>query len=140
MSINLVAGGLGFIGSHLVEKLINLGETVICLDNLFSGELSHLKKWEKYANFKFINGDILNYHDIKFEKLWHLACPASPKYYLRNPILTSKINFQGTLNLLNMAKNQRAKVLFSSSSEIYGDCEIIPQDEKTFRIHKYRKC
>ncbi len=126
---NLVVGGLGFIGSNLIDKLIQLDEEVICLDNFSSGQSHYLKKWENYSNFYFLKGDILDSQDIKFEKLWHLACPASPKMYLKDPILTSKINFEGTLNLLNMAKEQNAKVLFASSSEVYGNCKKFPQDE-----------
>lgn len=126
---NLVVGGLGFIGSNLIDKLIQLDEEVICLDNLSSGQSHYLKKWENYSKFYFLKGDILDSQDIKFEKLWHLACPASPKMYLKDPILTSKINFEGTLNLLNMAKEQNAKVLFASSSEVYGNCKKFPQDE-----------
>ena len=126
---NLVVGGLGFIGSNLIDKLIQLDEEVICLDNFSSGQSHYLKKWENHSKFYFLKGDILDSLGIKFEKLWHLACPASPKMYLKDPILTSKINFEGTLNLLNMAKEQNAKVLFASSSEVYGNCKKFPQDE-----------
>lgn len=129
MKTNLVTGGLGFIGTHLVDKLIYQGEFVICLDNLSSGNERNLQKWENNSNFKFINGDILDKQRIKFDRLWHLACPASPKDYLKDPILTSEINFLGTLNLLNLAKNQKAKVVFTSTSEVYGNCTKIPQKE-----------
>ena len=129
MRVNLVSGGLGFVGSHLVDDLIQLGEFVICLDDISSGRKSNIKRWQNSPNFQFIEGNILDYHNIKFERLWHLACPASPEKYLIDPILTSEINFQGTLNLLNMAKKQKAKVLFASSSEVYGNCLQIPQDE-----------
>lgn len=129
MKWNLVTGGLGFIGSHLIDRLIFLGEGVVCLDNLYSGNKKNLEKWQKNPNFKFIYGDILDEHNIKFDKLWHLACPASPKEYLKDPILTAKINFEGTLNLLNLAKEQKAKVVYASTSEVYGNCEVIPQDE-----------
>lgn len=129
MTKNLVAGGLGFIGSHLIDRLIKSGEDIICLDNLSSGNELNLKKWMNYPKFKFIHGDILDNQYIDFNVLWHLACPASPKEYLKDPILTSKINFDGTLNLLNLAKDKKAKVLFTSSSEVYGNCEDIPQKE-----------
>ena len=129
MKKNLVTGGLGFIGSHLIDRLIKLGEYVICLDDISSGDQRNLAKWDKNPNFKFVKGNILEKHQIKFDNLWHLACPASPRDYLRDPILTARINFEGTLNILNLAKDQKAKVLFTSSSEVYGDCEKIPQDE-----------
>ena len=129
MKKNLIAGGLGFIGSHLVDRLIQNGEYVICLDNLSSGIKRNIKRWENNKKFSYIFGDILDVKAIRFDKLWHLACPASPKNYLKDPILTSKINFEGTLNLLNLARQQKAKVLFTSSSEVYGNCEKIPQDE-----------
>lgn len=129
MKKNLVTGGLGFVGSHLIDRLINLGEYVTCLDDISSGDQRYLEKWEKNPNFKFIKGNVLDKHQIKFDNLWHLACPASPRDYLKDPILTARINFEGTLNILNLAKDQKAKVLYTSSSEVYGDCEKIPQNE-----------
>lgn len=129
MKKNLVTGGFGFIGSHLIDRLIELGESVICIDNLSSGSDSNLKKLINNTKFSFINGDILQTYEIDFDRLWHLACPASPKEYLKDPILTSEINFSGTLNLLKAAKDNNAKVIFASSSEVYGNCEIIPQEE-----------
>lgn len=129
MKRNLVAGGAGFIGSHLVDKLIHSGEYVICLDDLSSGNYLNIKKWEGHKNFKFIKGSILEQYDLKFDTLWHFACPASPKRYLEDPILTSRINFEGTLNLLNMAKNQKSEFIFASSSEVYGNSNIFPQKE-----------
>ena len=129
MKRNLVAGGAGFIGSHLVDRLMKLGEYVICLDDLSSGNYSNIKKWEEHKNFKFIEGSILEKYDLKFDVLWHFACPASPERYLENPILTSRINFEGTLNLLNMAKNQKSDFIFASSSEVYGNCIVLPQTE-----------
>ena len=97
MKINLVAGGLGFIGSHLIDRLLKEGEHVICLDNLLTGEKQNIKRWETNDGFVFINGDILDIHSISFDKLWHLACPASPRKYLEDPILTAKINFPSFL-------------------------------------------
>ena len=81
---NLVVGGLGFIGSNLINKLIQSGEDVICLDNLSSGQSDYLKKWEDYSKFHFLKGDILDSQDIEFDKLWHLACPASPNVFKRS--------------------------------------------------------
>ena len=79
MNKHLVTGGLGFIGTHLVDRLIETGEDVICLDNLSSGSKSNLKKWKNYPKFEFIHGDILDNQSIDFDILWHFACPASPK-------------------------------------------------------------
>ena len=129
MKKNLVTGGLGFVGSHLIDSLINLGEYVICLDDISSGDQRYLTKWEKNPNFKFVKGNVLDKHEIKFDNLWHLACPASPRDYIKDPILTARINFEGTLNILNLARDQKAKVLYTSSSEVYGNCEKMPQDE-----------
>jgi len=136
MKKNLVTGGLGFVGSHLIDKLINLGEYVICLDDISSGDQRYLERWEKNPNFKFVKGNVLDKHQIKFDNLWHLACPASPREYLKDPILTARINFEGTLNILNLARDQQAKVLYTSSSEVYGDCEKIPQDENFLGLIK----
>ena len=108
---NLVTGGLGFIGSHLIDKLIESDQYVLCLDNLSSGSYENLRRWENNPKFEFIEGDILNKHIFEFDKLWHFACPASPKEYLRDPVLTSRINFEGTLNLLHMARDKNAKFL-----------------------------
>ena len=127
---NLVTGGAGFIGSNLVDKLMNLGESVICLDNFSTGNRENVKRWQKNKRFELVEKDVLNpITNLNVDKIWHLACPASPKYYLVNPLLTSKINFQGTLNLLELARKSNAKFLFASTSEVYGNCERNPQDE-----------
>ena len=127
---HLVAGGAGFIGSNLIDLLMNSGESVICIDNFSTGNELNIKKWERHPRFELIQEDILySIKEKKIDRIWHLACPASPKYYLINPLQTSKINFQGTLNLLELAKESNAKLLFTSTSEIYGICEKNPQDE-----------
>ena len=120
----MVAGGAGFIGSNLIDLLMNSGESVICIDNFSTGNELNIKKWERHPRFELIQEDILySIKEKKIDRIWHLACPASPKYYLINPLQTSKINFQGTLNLLELAKESNAKLLFTSTSEIYGICE-----------------
>ena len=126
---NLVTGGAGFIGSHLIEKLINHGEEVICLDNLHTGRKNNLSKWANNSNFTFIEHDVINPIDIKIDKIWHLACPASPFHYQEDPIKTSRTNFLGTYNCLELALKNKARILFTSTSEIYGDPEIHPQTE-----------
>ena len=128
-NINLISGGAGFLGSHLIEKLMSNGESVICIDNLFSGSKSNLRRWESNSNFKFIEHDITKPINLKVGKIWHMACPASPKYYQYAPIQTSKTNFLGTYNMLSLAKMNNARFLMASSSEIYGNPAIHPQPE-----------
>ncbi len=127
--INLVTGGAGFIGSYLIDDLIHKNEKVICLDNFSTGRIENIKRWVKNPNFKLINHDIINPIELDINKIWHLACPASPYHYQTDPINTSKINFLGTYNMLELAKINNAKILIASSSEIYGDPELHPQAE-----------
>ena len=131
---NLITGGAGFLGSHLAEKLLNKGEKVICLDNFFSGTKSNLSKWSSHPNFEFINHDVTEPINIDVEKIWHLACPASPISYQINPIKTTKTSFLGTYNMLGLAKRGKAKFFMASTSEVYGDPEMNPQPES------YRGC
>ncbi len=126
---NLVTGGAGFIGSNLIDKLIKNGEDVTCLDNFTTGNKINIRDWEKDSNFTLIEHDIINPINLEVDRIWHLACPASPQYYLKNPLETSKSNFMGTLNMLNLAKELNIKIFFASSSEVYGDPFIHPQDE-----------
>ena len=101
---NLVTGGAGFLGSHLIRKLIENNEEVICLDNLFTGRTENIKAWDNNDKFKFINHDIVNPIELEVERIWHLACPASPIHYQSNPIKTTKTSFLGTYNMLGLAK------------------------------------
>ena len=126
---NLVTGGAGFIGSNLIDKLIKNGENVTCIDNFTTGNKINIRDWEKDSNFTLIEHDIINPINLEVDRIWHLACPASPQYYLKNPLETSKSNFLGTLNMLNLAKELNIKIFFASSSEVYGDPFKHPQDE-----------
>ena len=126
---NLITGGAGFIGSHLIKKLLNNGEEVICLDNYFTGSKSNLKEFFGKSNFELIRHDVTEPILVEVDKIWHLACPASPIHYQRNPIKTSKTIFLGTYNMLGLAKRINAKFLLASTSEIYGDPEVSPQYE-----------
>jgi len=125
----LVAGGVGFIGSHLTKRLLNEGHYVICIDNLLTGQKENIKS---NKNFKFIYHDITKPIDIKIDEIYNLACPASPKQYFKYPIYTTKISVIGTLNLLELASKHNAKYLQASTSEIYGDPLIHPQTEEYF--------
>ena len=127
--INLVTGGAGFVGSHLIDRLMHSGEEVICLDNYITGRKSNIKKWIGNPYFELIRHDVTEPIRLEIDKIWHLACPASPIHYQNNPIKTSKTSFLGTYNMLGLAKRVKAKILFTSTSEIYGDPEVHPQPE-----------
>jgi UDP-glucuronate decarboxylase len=130
--IILVTGGCGFIGSHLCRFLINSGNKVICLDNNMSGSLDNVKDLIDSDNFTFIEHDIVEpmyFNNYKIDQIYHLACPAAPKIYQSDPIKTIKTNVFGTLNALGIAKLHGARILLTSTSEIYGDPEVSPQSE-----------
>ncbi len=129
---NLVTGGLGFIGSHLAKKLIKNNEKVICIDNLETGSIINIGEIENHPNFNLIKHDISNPIELKVDRIWHFACPASPNKYLKDPVKTLRTNFLGAYNVLCLAKDNNAKVLLASSSEIYGDSKEHPQNEDYF--------
>ena len=129
--INIVTGGAGLIGSHLIDKLISSNEEVVCIDNFATGNLVNIKKHLNNPKFKLINQDVLDKPpNIFADKIWHMACPASPAKYQLNPIKTAKICFIGTYNMLELALRTKSKFLFASSSEIYGNPEVHPQSEE----------
>jgi UDP-glucuronate decarboxylase len=126
----LVTGGAGFIGSHLCRRLLNENHKVICLDNLFTGNLKNIEELEKNNNFEFVNHDITKpYYRDNIDEIYNLACPASPIHYQSNPIKTVKTCTIGVINMLGLAKKNNAKILQASTSEVYGDPEIHPQKE-----------
>ena len=127
--INLVTGGTGFLGSHLTEYLLDLGEQVISLDNNFTGSKKNIKNFLKNPNFEFIRHDVTQPIFLEVDRIWHLACPASPLHYQSNPIKTAKTSFLGTLNMLGIAKRVGARILLASTSEVYGDPKEHPQKE-----------
>ena len=131
---NLITGGAGFLGSHLIERLLNAQEEVICLDNYFTGNKRNILKYEDNPLFEIIRHDVINPIHLEVDKIWHLACPASPIHYQYNPIKTSKTSFLGTLNMLGLAKRLNARILLASTSEVYGDPKVHPQPEE------YRGC
>ena len=129
MKTVLVTGGAGFIGSHLVEALLERGATVLCLDNFFTGSKRNIFPFIGNANFELIRHDVVQPILLEVDEIYHLACPASPVHYQNNPIKTLKTSVLGTLNMLGLAKRVKAKILLSSTSEVYGDPEVHPQPE-----------
>ncbi len=127
---NLVTGGAGFIGSHLIDSLMLDNEHVICLDNFVTGNKKNIEKWINESKFELINHDVVNPIEIDVDRVWHLACPASPIHYQSNPIKTAKTSFLGTYNMLGLSKKYDARFLLASTSEVYGDPEIHPQTEE----------
>lgn len=127
----LVTGGCGFIGSNLCKKLLDAGNYVICIDNLFTGTEKNIAAFKDKPNFKFIYHDVINPMNLEenIDEIYNLACPASPIHYQFNPIKTAKTSVFGALNMLELATQKRAKILQASTSEIYGDPEVHPQPE-----------
>ena len=133
MKTILVTGGAGFIGSNMCERLLIDGNYVICIDNLYTGNLNNISHLSENPNFKFINHDIiepLHITEYKINQIYNFACPGSPPKYQKDPIYTLMVNFQGILNLLDLAKKHNATLLQSSTSEVYGEPEITPQPEE----------
>ena len=128
--IILVTGGTGFIGSNLCEELLNQNHYVICLDNNFTGSLKNIEHLRSNPNFEFIRHDITENILLEVDQIYHLACPASPKAYQYNPIKTIKTNILGTMTALGIAKRVNARILLTSTSEVYGDPKISPQSEE----------
>ena len=126
----LVSGGAGFIGSHLIKKLLDKGHFVYCIDNLSTGNLVNIKKYINNPNFEFINHDIINtLPHFNIDLIFNLACPASPIHYQMDPIKTMKTSVLGTYNIIDLALMENAKIIFTSTSEIYGDPLEHPQKE-----------
>ena len=131
---NLVTGGAGFLGSHLCDRLMEAGEEVICLDNYFTGRKQNILQWIGNPRFELIRHDVTEPIKLEVDRIWHLACPASPVHYQFNPVKTSKTSFIGTYNMLGLARRVGARLLLASTSEVYGDPEVHPQPEN------YRGC
>ena len=125
----LVTGGAGFLGSHLCERLIRDGHEVICVDDLFTGSRRNLDTLLGNHRFEFIRHDVCERMHIECDEIYHLACPASPVHYQRNPVRTIRTCVQGTLAALELAREVRARVMIASTSEIYGDPLVHPQVE-----------
>ncbi|WZY75512.1 hypothetical protein YC2023_021896 [Brassica napus] len=126
----LISGGAGFIGSHLVDKLMeNEKNEVVVADNYFTGSKENLKKWIGHPRFELIRHDVTEPLLLEVDRIYHLACPASPIFYKYNPVKTIKTNVMGTMNMLGLAKRVGARILLTSTSEVYGDPLIHPQPE-----------
>ncbi|OKH38678.1 NAD-dependent dehydratase [[Phormidium ambiguum] IAM M-71] len=126
----LVTGGAGFIGSHLIDRLMTEGHEVLCLDNFYTGHKRNLLKWLDNPYFELIRHDVTEPIRLEVQQIYHLACPASPVHYQFNPIKTVKTNVMGTLNMLGLAKRVKARLLLASTSEVYGDPDVHPQVEE----------
>lgn len=125
----LITGGAGFVGSHLCDRLIALGHEVTALDNLRTGTLANLAQLQGHARFSFIQADVQNPVSGNFDRIYNLACPASPPHYQADPIYTSKTCVLGAINMLELARANDCPVLQASTSEVYGDPDVSPQPE-----------
>lgn len=130
----LVTGGAGFLGSHLCDRLIEQGNDVICIDNLFTGSKDNIRHLMGNPYFEFIRHDVTEPIYVEVDQIYNLACPASPIHYQYDPIKTGKTSVLGALHTLGLAKRVHARILQASTSEVYGDPEIHPQPES------YRGC
>jgi UDP-glucuronate decarboxylase len=126
----LVTGGAGFLGSHLIDRLMDAGHEVICLDNFYTGNKQNIMKWLGNPHFELIRHDITEPIRLEVEQIYHLACPASPVHYQYNPVKTVKTNVIGTMNMLGLAKRVKARFFLASTSEVYGDPDVHPQSEE----------
>ena len=125
----LVTGGAGFLGSHLCERLLAMGNEVICVDNLYTGSKNNISHLFKNKKFEFMRHDITNPLYLEVDEIYNLACPASPIHYQHNPVKTIKTSIHGAINMLGLAKRVGAKIFQASTSEVYGDPEMSPQSE-----------
>ncbi|QXE91532.1 SDR family oxidoreductase [Geomonas subterranea] len=125
----LVTGGAGFVGSHLCERLLEQGHDVICLDNFFTGSKSNILHLLDNHRFELVRHDITEPILLEVDRIYNLACPASPVHYQYNPVKTTKTSVMGAINMLGLAKRVKARILQASTSEVYGDPQVHPQKE-----------
>ncbi len=125
----LVTGGAGFLGSHLCDRLVSAGDDVICVDNFFTSQKSNIEHLLDRRNFEFVRHDVIQPLFLEVDEIYNLACPAAPGHYQYNPIKTIKTSVMGAIHVLGLAKRVRAKVLHTSTSEVYGDPDVHPQPE-----------
>lgn len=126
----LVTGGAGFLGSHLCERLVTAGDDVLCVDNFYTGAKDNIAHLFKAPNFELMRHDVTFPLYVEVDEIYNLACPASPVHYQRDPVQTTKTSVHGAINLLGLAKRVKARILQASTSEVYGDPDVHPQDER----------
>jgi UDP-glucuronate decarboxylase len=126
----LITGGAGFLGSHLCERLLERGQEVVCMDNFFTGRRRNVAHLLDNPNFELIRHDVVDPFKVEVDRIYNLACPASPVHYQYNPIKTVKTSVMGAINCLGLAKRVGARILQASTSEVYGDPEVHPQPEE----------
>ena len=125
----LVTGGAGFVGSHLIDRLLERGNEVLCVDNLFTGDKSNVDHLASHPRFEFMRHDICFPLYVEVDQIYNLACPASPIHYQFDPVQTTKVSVIGAINMLGLAKRVKARIMQASTSEIYGDPSVHPQPE-----------
>lgn len=125
----LVTGGAGFLGSHLIDRLVARGDEVLCVDNLFTGVEANIEHHRGSSRFEFLCHDVVDPLDVEVDEIYNLACPASPVHYQFDPIKTTKTSVIGALNMLELARRNNAKIFQASTSEVYGDPAVHPQVE-----------
>jgi UDP-glucuronate decarboxylase len=126
----LVTGGAGFLGSHLSERLLNMGHSVLCVDNFYTGNQKNIEHLRDYREFELMRHDVTFPLYVEIDGIFNLACPASPVHYQRNPVQTFKTSVHGAINMLGLAKRTGARFFQASTSEIYGDPTLSPQPEE----------
>ena len=126
----LITGGAGFLGSHLSERLVLERHEVICLDNFYTGSRANVQHLFEYPNFELVRHDVTFPYFVEVDRIYNLACPASPVHYQANPVQTTKTSVHGAINMLGLAKRTGARILQASTSEVYGDPEVHPQTEE----------
>lgn len=125
----LVTGGAGFLGSHLIDRLLGQGHDVICADNLFTGTKRNIAHLHGHPHFEFMRHDVTFPLYVEVDEIYNLACPASPIHYQHDPVQTTKTSVHGAINMLGLAKRLKCKIFQASTSEVYGDPAIHPQRE-----------
>jgi len=128
--VTLVTGGAGFLGSHLCERLLECGQDVVCVDNFFTGRRQNVAHLLDNPRFELLRHDVVDPFKVEVDRIFNLACPASPVHYQYNPIKTVKTSVMGAINCLGLAKRVGARILQASTSEVYGDPEVHPQPEE----------
>lgn len=131
----LVTGGAGFLGSHLCDRMIQAGNEVICLDNYFTGRRKNITHLLGHPNFELVRHDVIDPIKLEVDRIYNLACPASPVHYQYNAIKTMKTSVMGAINMLGLARRTQARILQASTSEVYGDPLVHPQTEEIGRAH-----